>query len=297
MNTSLGRRAFLQGSTLVLAGASMDPLANHLFAADEKAKSMVRVGLVTDLHYADKPPAGTRHYRETLSKLEEALDKFGQETLDFIVELGDFIDAANSPEIELGYLAKINELFRAKMSERHYVLGNHCVDMLTKEEFLTAVEQKKSFYSFDRAGVHFIVLDGCFRADGQSYGRKNSHWMDTKIPPDELEWLNSDLSMASTPVIVFAHQRLDDTKQHSVKNHAEVRQILQASGKVGAVFQGHSHQNDYQEIAGIHYCTLAAMVEGTGLESNGYSTLTIDNSGTIRLTGFRRQKNYEWGKR
>ena len=25
----------------------------------------IRFGLVTDLHYADKPPAGTRHYRET----------------------------------------------------------------------------------------------------------------------------------------------------------------------------------------------------------------------------------------
>ena len=36
----------------------------------------LHIGLVTDLHYADKPPAGTRHYRETLAKLAEAAEQF-----------------------------------------------------------------------------------------------------------------------------------------------------------------------------------------------------------------------------
>ena len=52
--------------------------------------------MVTDLHHADKPPAGTRHYRETLGKLEEAAKQFEQNKLSFLVELGDLIDAADA---------------------------------------------------------------------------------------------------------------------------------------------------------------------------------------------------------
>jgi hypothetical protein len=54
------------------------------------------------------------------------------------------------------------------------------------------------------------------------------------------------------------------------------------SDKVLAVFQGHSHKNDPKEINGIHYCTLVAMVEGSGAENNGYSTMDILDGGTIR---------------
>lgn len=295
IKTPLGRRAFLQGGSLVLAGAAID-FTSSCAAADDADKPNLRVGLVTDLHYADKPPAGTRHYRESLAKLAEAIERFAQEKLDFVVELGDLIDAANSVDVELQYLGKINELFATVSPDRHYVLGNHCVDMLTKDEFLNGVSQKKSSYSFDRGGTHFVVLDACFRSDGKPYGRKNSNWLDTNIPPEELEWLKADLGSTPSRTIVFAHQRLDDTKQHSVKNHPEVRKILESSGKVAAVLQGHSHQNDYQELAGIHYCTLAAMVEGSGPENNGYSTLAIHADGTLRLNGFRRQKNHEWRK-
>ena len=38
------------------------------------------------------------------------------------------------------------------------------------------------------------------------------------------------------------------------------------------------------------------MVEGSGAESNGYSLLDVFDSGTVRLTGFRKQSNYDWTK-
>jgi alkaline phosphatase len=65
---------------------------------------------------------------------------------------------------------------------------------------------------------------------------------------------------------------------------------------VQAVFQGHSHKNDYREIAGIHYCTLRAMVEGSGPENSGASVLTLRPDGSLVLNGFRQQTSYEWRK-
>ena len=284
----LDRRAFLRNGTLLLAtAATVD--ASSLFA--DQNTERLRIGLITDLHHADKPSAGTRHYRETLVKLAEAAAQFEKDKPNFIVELGDLIDAADSVETEQRYLKAINREFSAISKDRHYVLGNHCVDMLTKPEFLNGVEQKESYYSFDRGDFHFVVLDACFRNDGEPYGRKNSKWNDANIPAVEVEWLQEDLKGSNKKTIVFAHQRLDVSNDHGVKNCPEVRKLFEQSGKVLAVFQGHSHQNDLKDIGGIHYCTLVAMVEGTGVESNGYSIMEVATDGTIRLMGFRKQKS------
>jgi len=287
---TLGRRAFLKNGILVLAAGSFLPKS----LSGNEDSSRLRVGLITDLHYADKPTAGSRHYRETLSKLAEAASHFEKNKLSFLVELGDLIDAADSVETEQRYLKTINREFSAICKDRHYVLGNHCVDTLKKEEFLGQVGQKKSYYSFDRGDFHFVVLDSCFRSDGVPYSRKNFQWTDPNIPEVELEWLKADLKSTKKKVVVFAHQRLDVSNNHGVKNNAKVRQIFESSGNVLAVFQGHSHQNDLKSIGGIHYCTLVAMVEGSGAENNAYSLMEIEPDGTIYLNGFRKQQNYKW---
>ncbi len=291
---SLGRREFLQGCSLLLVSETLRRMgAQRAHAAGPQADGL-KIGLITDLHYADKPAAGSRQYRETPAKLSEAAAAFKQESVAFVVELGDLIDSAPSLETELGYLKTMQQQISSQIPECHFVLGNHCVERLTKQEFLTEVGQEKSYYSFDKSGFHIVILDACFRGDGEPYGRNNSDWKDAFIPPAELHWLKADLAATDKPTIVFVHQRLDVSNHYAPKNAAEVRKILEESGKVAAVFQGHSHKNDHKEINGIHYCTLVAMIEGTGPENNGYSLLELSPSGIIKLTGFRKQKSYDW---
>lgn len=289
----LDRRAFVFNGSLFLLGGSL--AASHVpNVLADGAKPKLRVGLVTDLHYADKPAAGTRHYRETIAKLGEAAGRFQQAGTDFVVELGDLVDAADSVEVEKGYLKRINRDFAALPGEKHYVLGNHCVHTLTKEEFLETIGRKESYYSFDAGGFHFVVLDACFRNDGQPYGRKNFTWTDSNIPTHQVEWLQADLKKAGGKAVVCVHQRLDVGGNYGVKNAPQVRKVLEESGKVLAVLQGHSHKNDHKQIAGIHYCVLTAMVEGSGAENNGYSLMDVFADGTIRIAGFRKQQNHEW---
>lgn len=297
MNPALpSRRAFLHRGVLCLAGLGR---TGPLLAAETTARPRLRVGFITDLHSADKAAAGTRFYRETAAKLDEAVTRFNNEQLPLVVNLGDLIDQAPSPEQEIEWLKAIEARFAKVKGERHYVLGNHCVGTLTKEEFTAnTAASKQTHYSFDRAGVHFVVLDACYRTDGVPYQRHNFEWTDANIPAAQLEWLQSDLRGTTLPTIVLAHQRLDDAGKHGVRNAAAVRAALESSGRVLAVFQGHSHQNDYQQIAGIHYTTLVAMVEGSGLESSGYSVLDIMDDRSLRLHGFRHQVNRELtGKR
>lgn len=292
----VSRRAILQNGTLLL-GSSLCPGDWAVGADLPDQNPRLRIGLVTDLHFADKPESGSRYYRETRKKLAVAKEQFSKSAPDFLVELGDFIDAADSVDEELRYLHTVNQDFAAISKDRHYVLGNHCVHTLTKKEFLDAVERPASWYSFDKAGFHFVILDSCFRNDGQPYGRKNFQWTDANIPVAELQWLKSDLEKARKPTIVFAHQRLDVENHYGVRNAPAVREALETSGNVLAVFQGHSHKNDHREISGIHYCTLVAMVEGTGLENNAFSLLEIMADGGLRVEGFVRQNDYSWNPR
>lgn len=284
---NFNRRALIQQGSLCLAGISMDTM----LAADDQAPSVLQIGLMTDLHYADKEATKTRFYRDALIKLDEAVTSFNREKPALVVELGDFIDQADEVDKEIEWLKTIEQHYAKLVMPRHYVIGNHCVGTLTKQEFAAHTASPGGHSSFEVGGLTFLILDACFREDGTPYSRKNFNWQDANLPASELAWLESELGKASGPVIVLAHQRLDLDKAHSVRNAPEVRSLLEKSGKVLAVFQGHSHKNDYQQIKGIHYTTLVAMVEGTGLDNSGYTLLDILSDGSLRLQGFRRQEN------
>ena len=55
------RRVFLRDGTLFLAASNLGLCS---FASEDKPA--LEIGLVTDLHYADKPTGGSRYYQETL---------------------------------------------------------------------------------------------------------------------------------------------------------------------------------------------------------------------------------------
>ena len=61
MNTSMTRRHFLKTS-----GASSFVMATGV-QAGEGAIGNLRLGLISDIHYADLNTAGSRHYRDSLS--------------------------------------------------------------------------------------------------------------------------------------------------------------------------------------------------------------------------------------
>lgn len=292
----LGRRAFLLDGALLLGAGMLGGARTCDLLAEEKRQPVLKIGLVTDVHYADRDARMNRFYRESIAKLREGIDQFNRLQADFIMELGDLIDSADSVQAEIGHLQRIEaELARFKR-DRFYVLGNHCVSALTKAEFLEHSGATETFYSFDRGPLHLIVLDACHRADGQSYGRKNFDWTDTDIPPAQRDWLRTDLRKAGKPAVVFVHQRLDVENHYGVKSAPLVRQILETSGRVLAVFQGHSHHNEYRQIGGIHYCTLRAMVEGSGKANSGYGLLNVFPDGSMRLAGFRQQVEQQWSR-
>ncbi|MDR1120943.1 MAG: metallophosphoesterase [Dysgonamonadaceae bacterium] len=253
----------------------------------------VRFGLVTDLHYARKEKAGNRCYTHSIDKLREAMKVFNEQKPDFIIELGDFKDQGADREQTLAFLDEIETEYRMFRHPVYHVFGNHDMDNISKSDFLehTANEGEakgRNYYSFSVKGVKFIVLDANYNEDGSDYDSGNFDWKKAFIPKPQLDWLSREVE-TRRPVVVFLHQLLDLTqKKHGtcVGNAGGVIEILEKSGKVLAVFQGHHHAGSYSFSRGIHYFTMKGLIEGAFPENNSFALVEIDKELNITIDGF-----------
>ena len=284
-NNKISRRKFLVISTFLITGFTMYKCSK---------KEPLSFGVLTDVHYADRDPANTRNYRDSLDEMKQAINMFNERNLDFIIELGDFIDKGQTVAVELDYLKKIEAEYAAFNGTRHYVLGNHDMATLSKKQFLAHTGARAAYYSFDVKSFHFVVLDACFRADGTPYNAGNFDWKDTFIPEEEIKWLKNDLQKSNKKSFIFVHQRLDDEGEHGVSNCKQIRIIFEDSGKVLMVLQGHDHNGDFNQINGIYYFTSQAMVEGAGLVNNAYSIMEITPELEIKMQNFEKQQLWEF---
>lgn len=294
MNKVINRRQFMKNSSLVIGGL-------FIFSGFDSSNTNLRFGWVTDVHYAEAPEKWGRYFTESIQKIKEAVTLFNEEKVDFVIETGDFKDQTEPPvESEtLTYLEKIETQFSMFKGERYHVLGNHDLDSLSKEQFLmnvtnSGIGKKKSYYFFEKAGFRFVVLDACYKANGEDYDHNNFHWKDTNVPNDQLVWLKDVLNESAYPVIVFVHQLLDGEGDLFVNNANEVTGIMEESGKVKAVFQGHHHTGSVSVVNGILYYTLKAMVEGSGMHNNSYTIVTLTKNEEIIIDGYRRANDYKF---
>jgi alkaline phosphatase len=283
------RRKFLQ---TLLAGAAGATLPGAIRAAAPVGDTF-SFGVITDLHYAEIPPKGKRYCADSRAKLDQALATFAARHLPLVVELGDLIDAGPNQAADLGYLKTIRASLAKYPGQQRFVLGNHCVWTISKDEFLAGWGSTgvPTYYSFDQGGWHFVVLDGDFRRDGTAYDKGNFHWTDSWIPDAQQQWLADDLRRAGArPSVVLIHQNLQDsTLSCGVKNAHRVRKILEAAGNVKAVLQGHLHEGASVTIAGIPYFTFKAAVEGPGLDNNAYAIVSLGPGDRVSVEGFGRQ--------
>ena len=116
------RRTFLKGSGFVIARLSVGiPFAR---AISMVGKAKLTFGIVTDTHYADTDPKGSRSYTESLVKMTEFVNLMNDKKVDFIIELGDLKDQGNpiAEESTLKYLDAIEKVYRQFNGDRKSVV-------------------------------------------------------------------------------------------------------------------------------------------------------------------------------
>lgn len=278
--------------------------ASSLVASD--SAGVVRLGIVTDVHVHDTNSPNEHkvmtNYEPRLAAFVAAMTAWPADT---VISLGDLVNGVFVMGAELGDPARVPALLdhgvtllRGFPGETHYVLGNHDVYNLSKSQFLAGTGSPSVYYSFDVGAYHLVILDAQFNKSGQDY--EHVSWMvQGTIPPAELEWLRTDLASTEKPTIVCVHQPLDLAFEllaggPPISNAAEVRAALVASGRVVAVFQGHTHDSAHTVMDGIHYVTFAGMVDHDVPTPPSWAAVSLDPvARTIRIDGTGLQESLE----
>ncbi|MDF2686563.1 MAG: metallophosphoesterase [Clostridia bacterium] len=238
----------------------------------------MKIGLFTDSHYSTEdydPIVPSRRPLLSMEKIKNALKEFIENETELIICLGDLVNVRENSENELNIfnLKEITKIISDSGIKTYCILGNHDLIAFDSDEFtrLTGIKtapltirQGEDNEDIHIEDIQFVLLDANYSRDGLSYRKGGNDWTDSFIPGEQLEWLKTVLNDANKKVYVFIHQCLNlcGGISHMISNADEIRKILEESGKVRAVYQGHYHKGDYRVINGIEYITLKAMCEG-----------------------------------
>jgi 3',5'-cyclic AMP phosphodiesterase CpdA len=234
----------------------------------------VVLGVITDLHFG--PEA---RYQGKLRKMSHRAGDLTREFVrsmngevhpDFVVNLGDDIED-ESRAADLARYGECQAILREAHAPVVNVAGNHDLIHLNRDD-LNRFWQRSGplYYAFDHEGWHFVVLHTIERQD-----------VDVRIPEPQLAWLRTDLASGATPTAVLMHhsaseQLLDESRwwpgrSHLalVKERETLRHVLEESGRVRVVLNGHLHWNHLDVIRGIPYVTIQSLIENLDDDAPG----------------------------
>lgn len=220
----------------------------------------MKIGLFTDPHYSSQElTCGNRRNRLSLGKMRQAMEYFSAAGCDRVICLGDLTDTEATKAQEEANMAQIAALFAEFSMPITVVMGNHDAYVFTAEEFYALLGGCEPT-DIHEGGVHLLFLDTNYTSAGVRYAPHGFHWDDVGLPdPDALR---ARLAALDGDVYLFMHQNIDPAIQaqdHRLANADEVCGIIEQSGKVKAVYQGHYHWGNRSARNGVEYITLPAM--------------------------------------
>lgn len=210
----------------------------------------IKIGMCSDVHL---PTMHDSKYR-----IQTFIDSMNVAKPDFIIELGDFGTPAEK-------YAGLFAIWDSYNGDKYHVIGNHEMDGgFSRDEAVAYRGMDNSYYSFEKNGFRFIVLDGNDPKNEDDKGYKQF------IGPKQIDWLKKELAKTTFPVVIFSHQGLlkspsTEKQPYGLENGLELQKILEHHNKrkpkqrVIACFNGHAHHDHADQVNDIWYITINSM--------------------------------------
>lgn len=270
----------------------------------ELSTAQIKIGVFADCQYCDCETAGSRFYRNSLSKLDDCITEFNQtKKLKFVVSLGDLIDR------DFESFDSVNSILSKSKKKVYHVIGNHdlAVEKTKFEQVPAKLNLSETWYSVTKKDWHFIFLNGndiTIHSNNPEIVKKAEEISD-KLKKDnkpnfydwnggigtkQLEWLEKELQKADDKklkVAIFCHFPLLPFEAHGLWNSEEVLNVLGKYACVKTWINGHNHAGNYAEQNGIHFVNLKGMVETE--KENAYSIVSFSDD-RIEIKGFGREE-------
>lgn len=267
--------------------------------------SLFSFGLIADIQYSDYDPAGTRFYRSSLKKLDEAVSQFRKDSVDFVITLGDMIDK------DYESYGPVLDILHSSGLKFYHVIGNHdyTVDTKHKKMIPSDYYSKPGYYSVVYKGFRFIFLNGneisIYSSNNKSRikqanklldslkksGEPNSVDWNGGITPKQLDWFDGQMNEAASKnekVFIICHFPVVPDNVHNLLNYRAVLTVLGKYHNVIAWFNGHNHSGNYGNFNMTHFVTLKGMVETEN--QNSFARVDVYRN-KISITGSGREKS------
>ena len=241
----------------------------------------MKFALITDVHYGVD-----RFFRGA----HRGLASFGDETLNefvktmnndihpqFVIQLGDVIQEIDH-DTDIKNLKKVLNILSSLNYPYYSVIGNHENIFISEEELVKLIRTQALYYSFDIKEYHCLVL----------YCKSTK---ELYIDEVQKSWLIEELKNTNKKILIFAHYSLADQdltgnyyfegrpEMCLIDNRKEIREMLEKSEKVVAVFNGHLHWNNMTIHNNIPYFTFEPPLENknnNGVPSKSYAVIEIN---------------------
>jgi 3',5'-cyclic AMP phosphodiesterase CpdA len=236
-----------------------------LSVSAQQKKSNLRFAFMTDIHLNYK------NNGNCFQGLQKALDKVRQSDVEFILLGGDLVDVDgmgknyNRADSLYGALKATLDKSPVKI---YPAIGNH--DRYFDEEKgykegdeLFRKYFKESYYTFEKSGVRFFILNSVQTGDEKGY----------YIGKQQMEWLKNSLKdiPSDIPVVVVTHVPVYSIYYPVVENRYVFLDIIANYKELLKAFENHSlklvlqgHQHLYEEIysQNVQYITGGAISAG-----------------------------------
>lgn len=237
---------------------------------------MITFGVVTDQHFGPEARLSGK-LRKLTGRAPELTRAFARRMRrevrpDLVVNLGDCIED-ESPSADLERYRACLSLLDEAGCELVHVAGNHDRIHLRAPELRRAwgLEPAGPLHrSFDRRGVHFVVL--------ATHEQKD---VEVTVDDDQIAWLQADLAATKLPTVVLMHHSAAEQDLRGnrwfegaphiclVRRRARLRELFARHGRTRLVINGHLHWNHLDVIGGIPYVTLQSLVENVEDDAPG----------------------------
>ncbi|PYE36043.1 calcineurin-like phosphoesterase family protein [Rhizobium sp. PP-F2F-G38] len=269
---------------------------------------VLRLGIIADPQYADLAPNLTldRHFRQSLGKLEEAIDVFNGRDLDAVVTLGDLIDRD---------WESFDPALAAYRRLRHKALflpGNH--DFAVAPEYLGDVHRRlgmpAQYHDLLVAGHRLVILDGSevslfavpkghprreqAKARLQALtaaGAINAQRWNGGLSEAQFTWLAEVLDQArddGEPVVILCHYPVAPENAHDLWDAQRLLDMLKTYPNVRAWLCGHNHAGNTVTRDGTHYITFRGMVDTP--DQNAFAIVSLYED-RLEIEGFGREES------
>jgi len=315
MNSGMTRRKLLKSSGLMVAAGTAGMVPGRFADGQDLAsgnpaspKRVLRFAHPTDIHVQPELRGGDG----MTAAFKHMFDL--KDPPQMILTGGDLpMDTASSDQARSATLWKLFDKIIADQVPKsipiHHTIGNHDIwgrDMAKckstgkeafygKQWFLDNFSYPKTYYSFDTAGWHFIILDSFDLVP-------NSKDFVSRIVGDQLDWFKADLAAtpATTPILVVTHVPIfsaanffdnSEQKKHEgpditishTRMHVDYRELdnlFAGYPNIKLCLSGHIHLLERCEYNGItHICDGAVC----GDKWNGPRQRTPEGYGLIDL--------------